>query len=185
MVVAATSLFRERGYDGTGLREIVERAGAARGAIYHHFPAGKQEIGLAVVDRVGGRLVAVVEEVCATATPREAVETLMAFVAEVLVDDGSPGRSGCPVAAVALAADDESGELRRSADAVFARIRTAVAGCLVRDGVRADAAAHFAATALAAAEGVVILARAAGEPALVDSVRSSLGWSLDHLPREQ
>ena len=38
MLVAGTELFRDRGYDGTGFRDVVARADAARGSIYHHFP---------------------------------------------------------------------------------------------------------------------------------------------------
>jgi TetR/AcrR family transcriptional repressor of lmrAB and yxaGH operons len=43
MVAAATQLFARRGYDATGFRDIVHQAGAARGAIYHHFPEGKTQ----------------------------------------------------------------------------------------------------------------------------------------------
>ena len=32
MIAAATELFRERGYDGSGFRDVVERAGAPRGS---------------------------------------------------------------------------------------------------------------------------------------------------------
>lgn len=181
MTLAAAELFRERGYDGTGLREVVERAGAARGAIYHHFPGGKAELATTVVDAVGGRMADLVEQVCARSTPTEAVDSLMDYIEKVLVGDGSVGRSGCPVAAVALAAEDDDGALRAAAHAVFQRIRTAIADCLRRDGIGAGTAEEFATMAVASAEGVIILARAARDPAAVRTVRRSLQWTLQQL----
>jgi len=41
LVQAATRLFRQRGYDGTGLTEILTEAGVPKGSLYHHFP-GRQ-----------------------------------------------------------------------------------------------------------------------------------------------
>jgi AcrR family transcriptional regulator len=43
IVRAATSLFAERGIDGTSMREIAEAAGVREAAIYRHF-AGKDEL---------------------------------------------------------------------------------------------------------------------------------------------
>ena len=48
MVLAAAGLFREQGYDGTGFRDVVKAAGTSQGVIYHHFPGGKSELGVAV-----------------------------------------------------------------------------------------------------------------------------------------
>jgi AcrR family transcriptional regulator len=46
---AARSLFSERGYANVGTEEIVQRAGVTRGALYHHFRGGKEELFRAVV----------------------------------------------------------------------------------------------------------------------------------------
>ncbi len=49
---AALRLFRKRGYHGTGLNDILELANAPKGSLYHHFPDGKEEIGVAVVAEI-------------------------------------------------------------------------------------------------------------------------------------
>jgi TetR/AcrR family transcriptional regulator, lmrAB and yxaGH operons repressor len=49
---AALRLFRKRGYHGAGLNDILEMANAPKGSLYHHFPDGKEEIGVAVVAEI-------------------------------------------------------------------------------------------------------------------------------------
>src|SRR5262245_41601991 len=38
LVSVARELFAERGYADTSIEDIIQRAGVARGALYHHFP---------------------------------------------------------------------------------------------------------------------------------------------------
>ena len=51
---SAALLFRRQGYAATGVNQILEAAEVKAGSLYHHFPAGKQELAAAVVDSVGG-----------------------------------------------------------------------------------------------------------------------------------
>ncbi len=41
VLAAAVELFNERGYDGTSMRDLADRLGIAKSAIYHHV-AGKE-----------------------------------------------------------------------------------------------------------------------------------------------
>jgi AcrR family transcriptional regulator len=45
----ARELFTERGYSAVSTEEIVQRAGVTRGALYHHFRGGKEELFRAVL----------------------------------------------------------------------------------------------------------------------------------------
>src|SRR3954469_180466 len=55
LVSTARELFTERGYAATPVEEIIQRAGVARGALYHHF-AGKDALFRAVYDAVEPKL---------------------------------------------------------------------------------------------------------------------------------
>ncbi len=44
LLEAAKSLFAERGYEGTPVREINKQIGKGVGILYHYFPGGKREI---------------------------------------------------------------------------------------------------------------------------------------------
>src|SRR5260370_40016797 len=58
MVLAAAALLSERGLAGASFSEVIERSGAPRGSVYHHFPEGKGRLTASVFFRVG-RLVLV------------------------------------------------------------------------------------------------------------------------------
>jgi AcrR family transcriptional regulator len=42
-------LFREKGFDGASLSDISESTGLGKSSLYHHFPNGKEEMGLKVL----------------------------------------------------------------------------------------------------------------------------------------
>ncbi len=52
LVVAARALFAQRGYAAVGTEEIVRAAGVTRGALYHQFRAGKEQLFEAVFEVV-------------------------------------------------------------------------------------------------------------------------------------
>lgn len=179
MVRAAQRLFRDQGYDGTGFRDVVEAAGTTQGVIYHHFPGGKTELGEAVAVAVGDRMATGVEAICAAMNPKDAVTGLLGIVEQnLLVGELRPG---CPILALAFAADDPDGRLRAASDSFFTRIRTALRECLVRDSVdRADAEA-FAALALSACEGALILSRARRDTEPFTAMQTALLQQVDQL----
>jgi AcrR family transcriptional regulator len=51
LISVARELFTERGYAATSIEDIIQRAGVARGALYHHF-SGKDALFRAVYDAV-------------------------------------------------------------------------------------------------------------------------------------
>lgn len=62
---AAASLFREKGYLASNLRELAKRAGIQGGSIYHHF-SSKQEILFQVMDNT---MTDMIERLSATLAP--------------------------------------------------------------------------------------------------------------------
>jgi TetR/AcrR family transcriptional regulator, lmrAB and yxaGH operons repressor len=52
ILTAAQRLFRRHGYHATGLNDILEMAHAPKGSMYHHFPGGKEAIGVCVIEDI-------------------------------------------------------------------------------------------------------------------------------------
>jgi AcrR family transcriptional regulator len=57
LVTVARELFAERGYAAVGTEEIVQRAGVTRGALYHHFRGGKEDLFRAVLVQISAETV--------------------------------------------------------------------------------------------------------------------------------
>ena len=63
LIDAARQLFAGRGYANVGTEEIVQQAGVTRGALYHHFRGGKEELFRAVVVQISAETAGRVREV--------------------------------------------------------------------------------------------------------------------------
>jgi TetR/AcrR family transcriptional regulator, lmrAB and yxaGH operons repressor len=95
----AARLFRQKGYDGTGLNEILAASGLPKGSLYHHFPGGKRELAEAAT-RAGGEAVArLVERVFAEAVDFSggAVALCHALAEMIAQQDGV---LACPVVSI-------------------------------------------------------------------------------------
>jgi TetR/AcrR family transcriptional regulator, lmrAB and yxaGH operons repressor len=44
LIDTATTLFQHKGYKGVGINEILKASNVTKGALYHHFPNGKEEL---------------------------------------------------------------------------------------------------------------------------------------------
>ena len=158
MVRGAAELLRQRGYTGTGFREVIEVTGAPRGSIYHHFPGGKAQLAGEAVDYVGALARRAIEEPFAEADP---IGALRAFVELWRADFERSGfRAGCPIAAVAVENHDEAPELLDAAARAFDAWRAAFADCLRRAGAPAARADRLATLVVSAVEGAIVLSRA-------------------------
>ena len=136
--------------------EVLEASGAARGAIYHHFPGGKTQL----VTEAAQQDAASVRQAFAALqgdSPAEVVRNFLTSVRPVV--QRSTTGSSCAVAAVALAADDDE-QLRATAAAGFASWTKALATRLTTAGMAAEQADDLATTLLALLEGAHVLCRA-------------------------
>ena len=73
---AARALFAQRGYAGVGTEEIVQRAGVTRGALYHHFRGGKEDLFHVVLVQISAETAQLV--LAAASTKEDPWEALVA-----------------------------------------------------------------------------------------------------------
>ena len=84
VLAVAVEIFNERGYDGTSMRELADRLGIAKSAIYHHV-AGKEELLRLALDRALAGLSAVADRTRVLPAPAiERLEYLVRGSVEVL-----------------------------------------------------------------------------------------------------
>jgi TetR/AcrR family transcriptional repressor of nem operon len=166
IVAAAARLFRENGFDGVGIDDIMAQAGLTHGGFYRHF-GSKQDLATE----------AVAHALAVSAGRHQAQPSLDALLDAYLSPahrDNTDG--GCVFAALGSdIARGGAGPRRALTDALRARIAR------VSNWVKAGGAAarrRQAVTTVAAMVGALILARAVDDPDLsqefLDATRASL-----------
>ncbi len=152
------ALFRRYGYTGTGLKQIVARANAPFGSIYHFFPGGKVQLGGEVI-RLSGRmyqdlLTAIIDSAPDAVT---GIGDCFAGAAMVLVE--TDYTDACPIETVALEVASANEPLRQATAEVFSSWITAATDRIataVHDRARAR---ELAISAIALLEGAFVLSR--------------------------
>lgn len=158
IVAAASRLFRERGFDGVGVAEIMQAAGLTHGGFYGNF-ASKNALAAEACACSFAQSAARVPPGSGTAD--DSLEAYLdAYLSELHRDRPA---DGCPVAAYAT-------EIARQDEAVQAEFTAGTAGLVDRIAERLSAGEHGveaagerrsrALTALAAMAGGMALARA-------------------------
>jgi len=157
---ATAALFMRYGYTGTGLKQIVADANAPFGSVYHHFPGGKQELGVEVVHRSGemyGELVMSVFDAAPDIVT--GVRDCFAGAAEVL--RATDYADACPIETVALEVASVNEPLRIATAEVFESWIGAASVRFVAAGLDAATARSLAFAFVNLLEGAFVLARAA------------------------
>jgi TetR/AcrR family transcriptional regulator, lmrAB and yxaGH operons repressor len=155
MVEGAAALLAKNGLQGTSFSDVLEKTGAPRGSIYHHFPDGKDQLVSSAIDLAGDRAIALLDS-RAGASAEEITRFFLHIWHEVLIRTNF--QSGCAVLAVTVATD--SPELLQKASAIFRSWRGRLADLLEQGGMAQEDATRFAATLVASSEGAVVMARA-------------------------
>ena len=176
MARSAAELFGERGFSGTGLRDVIAHSSTPRGSIYHHFSGGKAELAREAVRHAAA---AVAEPVGAAARGGDPIATLHAWVdfwRDAL--ERSDFRAGSAVLAVAAEPEEQTGARAAAAEA-FDAWTEAFAATLHGAGVRRKRAARLATLTVTAIEGAVVVSRARGDTLALDRVERELEAAIE------
>ncbi|AFR49564.1 TetR/AcrR family transcriptional regulator [Gordonia sp. KTR9] len=118
IVVAMTELLRRQGYAATGIKQVVDAAGAPIGSIYHHFSGGKRDVAAAALRQSGaaygelvGMLLAPYDDIA------DGIEAAFVAAADTIAESG--WLNMCPVATVAGEVADTEPALRAVAAEVM------------------------------------------------------------------
>lgn len=159
LISASAALFGRQGYVGTGVKQIVEAAGAPFGSMYHFFPNGKEELGAETIRWSGamyGQLIDLFYE--PADDPVTATRRFFEGAADTLVLTGYV--DACPIATVALEVANTSEPLRQATADVFEAWLSNLAGRFRELGLTKAQARNLAVSLFCLLEGAFILARA-------------------------
>ena len=172
----AVDLFRERGFDGTSVPELIERLGICRQSLYQEF-GDKRGLYLEALERWGAREIAPkLALLAADGSPLENVRTLVRGLAALATSCPS---EGCLTVTAVVENRDDADALavaERQVEHLEAGLRAALERALaageLRDGTRPERLARALTTAF---HGAGVLARLPGSgPRIADTVAALL-----------
>jgi AcrR family transcriptional regulator len=159
IIEASVALFRHRGYAGTGLKAIVEASDAPYGSVYHFFPGGKEELGVAALEAGGVTYLGLVELVFAEGVDVvDATREFCAGAATVL--ETTNYADACPIATMALEVASASEPMRIAAAHAFDSWLVVLERRFTDAGMVPTLAREIAVELFCAIEGAFLLARA-------------------------
>jgi AcrR family transcriptional regulator len=169
MVLSALYLIAERGVQGTSIADVLERSGAPRGSVYHHFPGGKDEI-------VGAAMEYMATDARVPLRALHGCDVSGIVTGFINLWRGVLTRSefaaGCATAGVTVSGESETA--RAAARKVFEVWIADLAELLEAAGVDRSKAADFAWMLFASTEGALVFARAEHNMRALDLVEQQL-----------
>lgn len=173
ILAAAQDLFQRRGFHAVGLNDILAAAKAPKGALYHHFPAGKDELGARAVQGIAADVTAYI-----TARRAEGISAadIVGDIAEMSARRMEHERFGWSplIAAVAHQTGADTPLLAQALAGAYADWRGLLGEAFAAEGFVPEIAQSLARTAIALLEGAVILARVDGDAAALRAVRGQV-----------
>ena len=159
---AAQRLFRKRGYHATGLNDILEMVRAPKGSMYHHFPAGKEEIGVCVIQNITAGLLGLFAQSRARSTQamvRQAGEQLVVVAEKTQFEI-------CALYSAFVAERKTSPLLGEAVATAYGQMLDALQARMMQDGMTARVSKEKSQMVVALLEGGSLLAQARQDASL-------------------
>ena len=155
---ASGELFRRQGYAATGVKAILSASGAPYGSLYHFFPGGKEELGVAALRDGGAFYRSLVESYFAPGI--DVVDATRRFFedAAVVVREHDYA-DACPIATVALEVANTSEPMREAAATAFESWLEVVQARFTEAGMASGMARAVAVELFCAIEGAFLHSR--------------------------
>jgi TetR/AcrR family transcriptional repressor of nem operon len=163
VINVASRLFRERGFDGIGLKDLMKGAGLTQGAFYKQF-ASKEDLAVQAsrraLESAFSRWSAAAE-----ANPEDPLGAVLAFY--LSMEHRKEKRDGCPIVALGSDAARQSSDVKASFEAGI-KAHLEVLGRWVGEADGEEPSGKAMAI-LSTMVGAVVLSRAVNDPALARS----------------
>ncbi|MFC2947966.1 TetR/AcrR family transcriptional regulator [Virgibacillus sediminis] len=152
----ATALFQKKGYMGVGISEILRTCGITKGALYHHFPNGKEELLIACLESLNKTITTDVEAFFQKYPSTE--EALEAMIEKLVADFERDGTiTGYTFASIVSEMGSLNEPVREACSDLYTRIQGIYADKLMGDGFSQGDADSISLMLTASIEGGVML----------------------------
>lgn len=155
-IETAYKLFEVKGYNATGLNEILKESGAPKGSLYYHFPNGKEQLALESIKLAGEKITSNLKRMLDTfENPIDGIIFNFNEIADII--DENKKMHNMSISLIALETYDSSEVLRTACEKVFEAIENIYVNKLIDYGFDENKAKDIAISISAMIEGAIIL----------------------------
>lgn len=153
ILTAASRLFQVKGYNATGLNEILKESGTPKGSLYYYFPDGKEELALEAIKLssqfIQTRIQTALDKY---SNPIEAIQYNIKCIIESFEEDQVQNFS---IGLLALETHLSSEPLRAACTEAFHSFKNIYAKKLIENGFPNEVAQELSVIILAMIEGAI------------------------------
>jgi TetR/AcrR family transcriptional regulator, lmrAB and yxaGH operons repressor len=180
LLATAVKCFREQGYHGTGLAQIMSESGSPKGSFYHHFPGGKEQLAAAAVTSAAEGIALMVSAVITKSTTAiDAVKEFSHGLAHWFAQSGY--RAGCPITSVLLDIAPDGLVATEACKQAFESWIALWTQCFEKAGLQQREANNLAQMWVCSLEGAWILSRAQKNQSPIILAGDTFGVLLEHV----
>lgn len=160
-IETASKLFQIKGYNATGLNEILKESNAPKGSLYYHFPNGKEQLALEAIRMSGEKIKNNLSKILDTyEDPIEGIIYNINNMAKII--DLKNKMEGMSISLLALEIYSTSDTLRNMCKEVFLGIEDIYIKKLVASGLKEEDAKKIAIIISSMTEGAITLSLTIG-----------------------
>jgi TetR/AcrR family transcriptional repressor of lmrAB and yxaGH operons len=152
----ATTLFQKKGFKGVGVNEILRECNITKGALYHHFPNGKEELLITCLRSMDEAITTDIKDIFRRyQTTQEATKKMI----EKLVDDFDREGTitGYTFSSMVSEMASLSEPVRSACSNLYTKIQGIYSNKLVEEGISKESAHSIALMMTASIEGGMML----------------------------
>lgn len=152
----ATKLFQQKGYIGVGLNEILKECNISKGALYHHFPNGKEELLIACLQSLNEVITTDIVEIFEGYQTTQ--EALNAMIKKLIFKFETEGTiTGYTFSSIVSEMASLSDPVRNACAQLYQKMQEIYMNKLIGDEFPRDSAQSIALTITASIEGAMML----------------------------
>lgn len=156
IIFIATNLFQQKGYKGVGVSEILNTCNITKGALYHHFPNGKEELLIACLKNMDQAITTDIEVIFKQhQTTKEALHVMMEKLVANFEREGTIASYTFSSIVSEMASLSEP--VRNTCSNLYTKIQGIYIKKLVEDGFSKETAHSIALMLTASIEGGIML----------------------------
>ncbi|MGN4125065.1 TetR/AcrR family transcriptional regulator [Lysinibacillus sphaericus] len=156
MIDTATTLFQQKGYKSVGLSEILKACNVTKGALYHHFPNGKEELLITCLHALQETITTEINTIfSAHQSTKEATQAMINKLIHNLESEGTI--TGYTFSSIVSEMATVSEPVRKACSALYENIQHIYYSRLKNDGLSNESASAMALLMTATIEGAMML----------------------------